>query len=96
MLIRFEATASHRYLSPHVDEAVQQYVEIAKAAGVSPMQLAYLFCKSKWFIPTVLVGASSIDQLKENIEGFSIDLSEDILEQIDAVHAQCRNPVLQD
>ena len=64
--------------------------------GCTPVQLAYAFCKSRWFVPSTIIGATSMDQLAENIDAFAIELSADVLDRIDDVHRLHRNPSLYD
>ena len=71
-------------------------MEIAAAAGLTPAQLGYAFCRSRWFIPSTIIGATSMEQLEENLGAFAAELSAEVLEAIDDVHRQMRNPALQD
>lgn len=81
-----------RFVSGRAETATKEYVKIAKEAGVTPMQLAYLFCKSRWFIPSTLIAATKMEQLKEDIEGFGTDLSEETLAKIDEVYLMYTDP----
>ena len=77
--------------------AVDDYSRIAEEAGLTPSQLAIAFCRSRKFIAdngSVIVGATTVEQLKENMESFDtpVELSEDVLAKIDEVHLRCRDP----
>jgi len=77
--------------------AVDEYSQIAEEAGMTPSQLAIAFCRTRKFIAengSVIVGATTVDQLKENMEPFDtpVQLSEDILAKIDEVHMRARDP----
>jgi aryl-alcohol dehydrogenase-like predicted oxidoreductase len=85
-----------RYNSPKVHAAVEKYVKIAHEVGLTPSQLAIAFCNSRWFVGSTLVGATSNDQLEENLEAFSMSLPEDVLSAVDNVHTKHRNPTLID
>lgn len=85
-----------RFNTPRVHAAVHEYRRIAGEAGVTPAQLAYGFCRSRWFIPSTIIGATSLPQLRENLLAFSKPLSDDTLAAIDEVHRQHRNPSLMD
>lgn len=86
-----------RFVSARVQAAVKDYCAIAAEAGVTPAQLAYGFCRSRWFIPSTIIGCTTMAQLKENIEGFGgPGLGPDVLQAIDAVHLRYRNPSLVD
>lgn len=81
-----------RYLKPKVSEAVAAYVDIAKRHNISPAQLAIAFVRSRWFVTSTIIGATTLEQLKENIDSVNIVLSKEILKEIDAVNLQFPNP----
>jgi aryl-alcohol dehydrogenase-like predicted oxidoreductase len=81
-----------RYLKPNVQEAVAAYVEIAKRHQLSPAQLAIAFVRTRWFVASTIIGATTLEQLKENIESINVVLDKDILAEIDIVHTQSPNP----
>ncbi|MBW4528947.1 MAG: NADP(H)-dependent aldo-keto reductase [Phormidium tanganyikae FI6-MK23] len=81
-----------RYLKPRVAEAVAAYVKIADRHQISPAQLALAFVQSRWFVKSNIIGATTIEQLKENIDSLNVVLDEKILAEIDAVHAEYPNP----
>lgn len=47
------------------------HCRVAAEAGVTPAQLALAFCRSRWFVPSTLVGATSLTQLAENLAAFT-------------------------
>ncbi len=81
-----------RYLKPNVKEAVAAYVEIAQKHQLSPAQLALAFVKSRWFVTSTIIGATTLEQLKENLDSLNVVLNEEILAEIDAVHVRYPNP----
>ncbi|BCL36243.1 NADP(H)-dependent aldo-keto reductase [Nostoc sp. MS1] len=81
-----------RYLKPKVSEVVAAYVDIAKRHNISPAQLAIAFVRSRWFVTSTIIGATTLAQLKENIESVNVVLDKEILDEIDAVHLQSPNP----
>jgi aryl-alcohol dehydrogenase-like predicted oxidoreductase len=54
--------------------------------------LALAFIKQQFFVSSTIIGATTLDQLKENIQAFDTQLSEEILSEIDAIHQQQPNP----
>ena len=48
--------------------------------------------RSRWFVPSTIIGATTLEQLKENLESVNVVLDKDILEELDIVHAQSPNP----
>jgi aryl-alcohol dehydrogenase-like predicted oxidoreductase len=81
-----------RYLKPNVQEAVAAYVEIAKRHQLSPAQLAIAFVRSRWFVASTIIGATTLEQLKENIDSINVVLDKEILAELDAVHTRYPNP----
>jgi aryl-alcohol dehydrogenase-like predicted oxidoreductase len=81
-----------RYAKPNVQTATMDYVRIASEAGLRPAQMALAFVRSRWFTTSVILGATSLDQLNENMDSVDIELSEDVLAQIEAVHQRYANP----
>ena len=81
-----------RYFKPNVNEAVAAYAEIARKHNIKLAQLAIAFVRSRWFVTSTIIGASTIEQLKENIESVNIVLDKDILAELDAVHTRYPNP----
>jgi len=81
-----------RFFSDQMDAAIAEYVRVAEAAGMTGVQLAYLFCKSRWFIPSTIIGASTLEQMEENLLAFGFELSDDVLAAVDEVHLRYPNP----
>ncbi|OCQ99070.1 NADP(H)-dependent aldo-keto reductase [Nostoc sp. MBR 210] len=81
-----------RYLKPNVNKAVAAYIEIAQRYQLSPAQLAIAFVRSRWFVASTIIGATTLEQLKENIDSINVVLDKEILAEIDAVHTQYPNP----
>ena len=53
-------------------------------------------CRSRWFIASTIVGATSVEQLEETLDAFDIELPEAALQAIDNVHMLHRDPALAD
>ena len=81
-----------RYSKPQAIAATSRYVELAKRHGLSPAQLALAFVNSRPFVTSNLIGATSLDQLKENIASVDVKLPQDVLDEIDALHQLQPNP----
>lgn len=62
--------------------AIRGYCHIAKRAGMTPAQLALAWCNSTKGVSSTIIGATSMVQLKEDIEAFEIELSGEIQEEI--------------
>ncbi|ABC38955.1 NADP(H)-dependent aldo-keto reductase [Burkholderia thailandensis] len=89
-ITRFERF--QRYSRPHAVQATSRYVALAKRHGLSPAQLALAFVNSRPFVTSNLIGATSLEQLRENIASVGVKLSPEILAEIDALHEQQPNP----
>jgi aryl-alcohol dehydrogenase-like predicted oxidoreductase len=81
-----------RYQQSIGREAVGKYVEVAKAHGLTPTQLALAWCNSRWFVASTIIGATSLDQLKENVEAFDVTLSDECLHDVAEVYRRYRDP----
>jgi aryl-alcohol dehydrogenase-like predicted oxidoreductase len=54
--------------------------------------MALAWCYSRWFVASTIIGATSLAQLKENIDAEQVTLPESVLAGIDAIHARYTNP----
>jgi aryl-alcohol dehydrogenase-like predicted oxidoreductase len=88
----FPPTWSPRYLRPSVLAAVKDYAALARENGMTPAQMALAWCYSRWFVASTIIGATSLAQLKENIDAAEITLPEHVVAAIDAIHARLPNP----
>lgn len=81
-----------RYNKPEATQAVNDYISIAHKHKLSPAHLALAFVNSKPFITSTLIGATTLEQLKENISSVEVKLNEEVHAEIDAVHNRIQNP----
>lgn len=81
-----------RYNKSLAQEAVAAYVDVANKHGLTPAELAIGFCRSRWFVASTIIGATTMDQLKENISAFDVDMTQECLDDIDAVYRRFRDP----
>ena len=81
-----------RYFKTNTNEAVAAYVDIAKKYQISPTQLALAFVRSRWFVKSTIIGATTMAQLQENLESVNVVLNKDVLSEIDVVHSRYPNP----
>lgn len=86
------AEAGTRYRRPLVQEAIEAYVEIAQRHGITLVQLALGYVKSRWHLGAMIIGATSLDQLAEDIAAARVDLDADTLAEIAQVQARFPNP----
>ena len=81
-----------RYAKPNVGPAVAAYAELARAHGLTPTQLALGFVRSRSFVTSTIIGASSLAQLQETLPATQTAIPADLLEAIDAIHLRYTNP----
>jgi len=81
-----------RYSSANCTEATKRYMKIAKNYNMTLAQMALAFVTDRPFITSNIIGATSLEQLEENIDSVNITLSDDILKEINEVHAEIPNP----
>ena len=81
-----------RYRKPNVDEAVAAYAKVARDHGLSLTQLALAFVRSRWFVKSTIIGATTMVQLEENLATATIELGDETLAAVDAVHTRFPNP----
>ncbi len=81
-----------RYAKPNVAEAVAAYVALARSHGLTPAQLALRFVGAQWCVASTIVGATTLAQLRDNIEALREPLSAALRADIDAIHQRFPNP----
>lgn len=81
-----------RYSGEQAMEATREYSEIAKKHGLSFAQMSLAFINQQPFVTSNIIGATNLDQLAENIGSIDLELSPEIIEEINAVHERIPNP----
>jgi aryl-alcohol dehydrogenase-like predicted oxidoreductase len=81
-----------RYSSEQCTKATKRYLDIAEKYNMTLAQMALAFVNDRPFMTSNIIGATNLEQLKENIDSINITLSEEVLEEINAVHAEIPNP----
>lgn len=81
-----------RYSNPVAIRATQQYVELARQHRLEPAQMALAFVNSRPFLTSTIIGATTMEQLVQNIGSIDLKLSVEVLEGIEAIHQEISNP----
>ena len=81
-----------RYNKPNTTKAVDAYFEIAKKNNISFTQMSLKFCEIQPFVTSVIIGATTMDQLKTNIESVNINLSAEVINEINEIQKVYPNP----
>ncbi len=81
-----------RYNNEQARAAAEQYCQLAEAHGLSPAQMALAFINQQAFVTSNIIGATSLEQLQENIASVELSLSDEVLTGIQEIHRQQPNP----
>ncbi|MDR1994638.1 aldo/keto reductase [Azonexus sp.] len=81
-----------RYTKPNVTPATRAYAELARQHSLTPTQLALGFVRSRWFVASTIIGASSLAQLQETLPATQTPLPPVVLAAIDELHLRYTNP----
>lgn len=81
-----------RYSGEKAEEAAKHYLKIAEDNNMTLAQMSLAFVNQQPFVTSTIIGATNIEQLKENIDSIDVTLSEDVLQQIEEVHQVIPNP----
>jgi aryl-alcohol dehydrogenase-like predicted oxidoreductase len=81
-----------RYFTEQGILATQAYVELARKHGLDPAVMALAWVNSRDYVDANIIGASSMAQLKANIASVDLQLTDELLEEIEAIHVRYPNP----
>ena len=81
-----------RYKEDNAKKAVEDYYNLAKENGLTLAQMTLAFINSRPFMTSNIIGATTMEQLKENIGSIDIELSHEIVDKINLIHANNPNP----
>ena len=81
-----------RYHNQRTFDAVDEYYKVAEKYKISLSQLSLAFVNSRDFVTSNIIGATTMEQLKENIDSVDITLEESILNEINLIHEKIPNP----
>ncbi len=90
----FPPNWSPRYMRPRVIEATKRYMAIAKDHGMSATELALAWCYTRNFVASTIIGATTVEQLKIDIDAYQIRLSDEVVNAVNEVHFDFTNPGL--
>ena len=81
-----------RYNKPNTSIVIEKYFDIAKKFNLDFAQMSIKFCEIQKFLTSVIIGATSMEQLKIDIESVNVNLSEEIIKKINDVQLKYPNP----
>jgi len=81
-----------RYKTKNAINAVEEYYKISKKHNLDLAQMSLKFCELQPFMTSVIIGATTMEQLKTDIESVNVNLSDDIIKEINEVQKLYTNP----
>ncbi|WP_440635385.1 aldo/keto reductase [Candidatus Pelagibacter sp. HIMB1746] len=81
-----------RYRKPNTEAAVELYFKICEKHNLNMTQISIKFCEIQEFMTSVIIGATTMEQLKSDIESVNVNLSNDVIEEINQVQTIYPNP----
>ena len=81
-----------RYNSETSKKATQKYFDLAQDHGISLAQMALAFVNTRPFVTSTIIGATTMEQLKENIGSINIELNDELIKGINGIHNEIPNP----
>ena len=81
-----------RMINPLAMKAYDEYYKLAKEYNITMVQLAQAFVNSRPFVTSNIIGATTMEQLKENIESINIELTGEMIDKINLIHNNNPNP----
>lgn len=91
---RFAETSrnSARNNGPQLQTAIQRYVDVAKKHNLDPVQMSIAFAAQQPFMGSVIIGTTSVEQMQICIDAGEMTLSQEVLDDIDAVYREIPDP----
>ena len=81
-----------RYNKPNTEKAVDAYFEISKKHSIDLAQMSLKFIEIQPFVTSVIIGATTMEQLKINIESVNVKLTDEIIQEINEIQKIYPNP----
>lgn len=81
-----------RYFTPQGIKATQAYADLALQFGLQPAQMALSFVNQQPFVASNIIGATNLEQLSANINSMEVELSKELLEEIEKIGVEYSNP----
>ena len=82
----------YRYNTPNMEKAVEEYYKISKKYNLDLSQMSLKFCEVQNFMTSVIIGATTMEQLKTDIESVNVKLSDEVIKEINEVQKIYPNP----
>ena len=90
----YESVRKQRWGREEALVAARRYNQLARDNGLTPTQMALAFCYHRWSVASTIIGVTSVAQLDEDLKAWDITLSPELLQKIDAIRWEIRDPAL--
>jgi aryl-alcohol dehydrogenase-like predicted oxidoreductase len=90
----YESMRKQRWGRPEALAAARRYNALARAHALTPLQLALAFCYHNWRVASTIIGVTSLAQLDECLDAWSVSLSPELLQEIDRIRWEIRDPAV--
>ena len=81
-----------RYRKPNMEKAVEEYYKISQKFNLDMSQMCIKFCEVQDFMTSVIIGATTMEQLKTNLESVKVNLDSEVIKEINKVQKKYPNP----
>ena len=81
-----------RYRTVNSEKAIEEYWNLAKKFNLDLAQMSIKFCEIQPFVTSVIIGATTMEQLKTNIDSVDINLDKEIIKKIGEIQKKYTNP----
>ncbi|HEY0916267.1 MAG TPA: NADP(H)-dependent aldo-keto reductase [Solimonas sp.] len=81
-----------RYTKEQVELATREYVALAQKHGLDPAQMALAYVRTRPFMTSTIIGATTMEQLRSNIASADVKLGKDVLRGIEEIHVRFTIP----
>ena len=74
------------------EKAIEEYWNLAKTFNLNLAQMSIKFCEIQPFLTSVIIGATTLEQLKTNIDSVNVNLNKEIIKKIGDIQKRYPNP----
>lgn len=91
-IAKYESVRKQRWGRPEALAAARRYNALAREHGLTPTRMALAWCYGKWQVASTIIGVTSVAQLDEDVDAWGTKLPPELLEKIDRVRWEMRDP----
>ena len=91
-IARYESVRKQRWGRADALDTARRYNQLAREHGLTPAQMALAFCYHRWSVASTIIGVTSVEQLDQNIDAWNVQLSPELLEAINRIRWEVRDP----